>query len=243
MPRQACAPPASNAGAGHCSSGSGKSVEPAVPNPSRMRASRCIRISGCARAARYTLSIQCPRPSMETGEPASRNMPVKRGEVSWRPWSVLQISGLPKCAKARATVPVRSHPARVQGHREWDWLDRRHWMRLSSRLVPSVFLRVTASSAVAPATSNSKSRMPACRAAASSENRRTLNHRAWHHYIQAYLQRKYHKDPGIPFARIRHGRPGRPSLDQLNVLLVRKDDHDRHTRAAPSVASVDFTVA
>src|SRR5271165_4507834 len=40
-----------------------------------------------------TLSIQRPRPSIETRTPALISTPVKASLVNWLPWSVLKISG------------------------------------------------------------------------------------------------------------------------------------------------------
>jgi hypothetical protein len=42
-----------------------------------------------------TLSIQRPRPSIETRTPALVSTSTKRGEVNWLPWSVLKMSGRP----------------------------------------------------------------------------------------------------------------------------------------------------
>ena len=42
-----------------------------------------------------TLSIQRPRPSIETRMPTSFNVFVKAKLVNWLPWSVLKMPGLP----------------------------------------------------------------------------------------------------------------------------------------------------
>jgi hypothetical protein len=47
-----------------------------------------------------TLSIQRPRPSIETLIPAATSVPVKAAPVNWLPWSVLKISGLPQRVSA-----------------------------------------------------------------------------------------------------------------------------------------------
>src|SRR3954447_4496616 len=54
-----------------------------------------------------TLSIHCPRLSIEMRTPASRRTPVNRGEVNWLPWSVLKISGLPNRSRASSSASMQ----------------------------------------------------------------------------------------------------------------------------------------
>jgi hypothetical protein len=60
-----------------------------------------------------TLSIQRPRPSMETRTPARSSTPVKRGEVNWPPWSVLKIPGRPNRARASSSASRQNSTSRV----------------------------------------------------------------------------------------------------------------------------------
>src|SRR5512132_623028 len=55
-----------------------------------------------------TLSIQRPRPSIETLIPAATSVPVKAAPVNWLPWSVLKISGLPQRASASSNASTQN---------------------------------------------------------------------------------------------------------------------------------------
>lgn len=55
-----------------------------------------------------TLSIQRPRPSIDTLTPFASSRPVNRGEVNWLPWSVLKIAGCPNCAKASSSTSMQN---------------------------------------------------------------------------------------------------------------------------------------
>jgi hypothetical protein len=54
------------------------------------------------------LSIHRPRPSIEMRSPVLLSTPVKAALVSWLPWSVLKIFGLPKRASASSTASTQN---------------------------------------------------------------------------------------------------------------------------------------
>ncbi|TWI18477.1 helix-turn-helix protein [Bradyrhizobium yuanmingense] len=75
-----------------------------------------------------TLSIQRPRPSIEILTPVAASVPMKAALVNWLPWSVLNISGRPKRAKASSSADTQNDVSIVFDRRQasaWPFLGSR----------------------------------------------------------------------------------------------------------------------